>query len=69
MIISILAITGVIGLILGFWSIVYLSRSFNSEAVTPNLKKLRLTVLIISIIIGILSWPGTILMGYPISSG
>jgi hypothetical protein len=68
MIISVLAIIGLIGLFLGFWSIFYVKRFVKSEAASPNWKKLHLTVLIIGLIIGVLSWPGTFLMGYPISS-
>ncbi len=68
-IISVLAIIGLIGLILGFWSIFYVNRFIKSEAASPNWKKLYLTVLILGILIGVLSWPGTFLMGYPISSG
>ena len=69
MIISVLAIIGLIGLILGFWSIYYVNRFVGSERASANWKKLRLCVLIIGLLIGVLSWPGTFLMGYPISSG
>lgn len=67
-IISVLAIIGLLILIFGFWSILYVNRFTKSERASPNWKKLRAAVLLIGLIIGVLSWPGTFFMGYPLSS-
>ena len=67
--ISILTIIGILSLILGFWSILYVNRFIKSGHAFPNWKKLRAIVLLIGLILGVLSWPGTFFMGYPLSSG
>ena len=69
MIISVLAIIGLIGLVTGIWAFFYVNRFIKSEDAPLKWKKLRRYVLIIGLLIGVLSWPGTFLMGYPITSG
>jgi len=66
-IISVLAIIGLSSLILGLWSVLYISRFSKSEHASLKWKKQRISVLVIGLIIAVLSWPGTILMGYPLS--
>jgi hypothetical protein len=69
MIISVLAIIGLIGLFTGLWAFFYVNRFIKSEDAPLKWKKLRRYVLIIGLLIGVLSWPGTFFLGYPISSG
>lgn len=68
-IISILTIVGILGLILGSWAILYMNKFIRSEHAFPISKKLRSVVLLMGLIIGVLSWPGTFFMGYPLSAG
>ncbi len=66
--ISVLAIIGLLSLIFGLWSILYVNRFTKSERASPNWKKLRAAVLLIGLIFGVLSWPGTFFMGNPLST-
>lgn len=68
-IISVLTLLGILSLILGFWSILYVNKFIKSGHAFPNWKKLRVIVLLIGLILGMLSWPGTFFMGYPLSFG
>jgi hypothetical protein len=69
MTIFILAAIGIIGIIFGFWSIFYGRRFAKSEYAPSYWKKLRIGIFLIGILVGILSWPGTYFMGYPLKSG
>ena len=68
-IISVFTILGILSLILGFWSILYVNRFIKSGHAFPDWKKLRVIVLLIGLIVGVLSWPGTFFMRYHLSSG
>lgn len=63
-----LAIIGLLGLLYGIWSILYVNRFYSSEQAPANRTTLRIIVSLIGLIIGILSWPATGFMGYPLSS-
>jgi hypothetical protein len=69
MIIYILAATGIIGIIIGFWAIFYLKRFEKKENAPSYWKKLRTAIFIIGLLICIISWPATYFMGYPYNSG
>jgi hypothetical protein len=65
MIIFILILIGIVGIVVGIWSIIYLRQFKESEYAPQNWKKLRARVLLIAILLGLLTWPGTYYMGYP----
>ena len=65
MIIFILVLIGIVGIAVGLWSIIYLRQFKRSEYVPHNWKKIRVGVLLIAVLLGLSSWPGTHWMGYP----
>lgn len=66
MIIYFLAAIGIVGIIIGIWSILYLRKFAKTEYTPTYWKKLRIGVLLFSIVLGLLTWPGTYFMGYPL---
>jgi hypothetical protein len=65
MIIIILAIVGLLGMIIGIMSLFWAKTLGKSETAPKNWKRLRIIVLVIGILVGLASWPGTYFMGYP----
>ena len=65
MIIIILAIVGLVGIALGIISLFWAKSLGRSEGAPKNWKRMRIIALVIGILIGVASWPGTYFMGYP----
>jgi hypothetical protein len=65
MIIIILAIFGLVGIILGIMSLLWAKKIGVSEKPPKNWKRRRIIVIILGLLIGVASWPGTYFMGYP----
>ena len=63
-----IAIIGFLGILFGFGAILYVNRFVKSEHADHSWARLRIIVLLTGLIIGILSWPATGLMGYSLSS-
>lgn len=66
-IISILGIIGLIGLGIGLWAHIYLRRFKRPLVATDRWNQSRITVVIIGLVIGVLTVPGTVLLGYPLT--
>jgi hypothetical protein len=64
-IIIILAIIGLAGIVMGFASLFWARSLSNGETAPQKWKRKRIIVLLIGILIGAASWPGTYFMGYP----
>jgi len=65
MIIIILAIVGLAGVILGIVSLFWAKSLAKSEREPKKWKRMRIIALLLGILIGVGSWPGTYFMGYP----
>jgi len=65
MIIILLALLGIAGIILGVVSLFWAKSIGLSEFVPKNWRRMRVISLLIGILIGVASWPGTYFMGYP----
>lgn len=64
-----LAVLGLIGIICGVIAECKIWLLFKNNIAPANLKKQQIVSLIIGLVIGMASWPGTYFMGYPYSSG
>ena len=65
MIIIFLALIGLAGIILGIVSLFWAKTLGSSEFAPKNWMRMRIISLLIGILIGVASWPGTSFMGYP----
>jgi hypothetical protein len=65
MIIIILAIVGLAGIIVGIVSLFWAKSLSKSEREPKKWKRIRIIALLLGILIGVGSWPGTYFMGYP----
>ena len=64
MIIIILAIVGLAGILLGIISLFWANSLAKSEGAPKNWRRMRIIALVIGVLIGAASWPGTYFMGY-----
>jgi hypothetical protein len=65
MTIIILAIIGLAGIILGVVSLFWANSLSRAEATPKKWKRMRIMTLLLGIILGTVSWPGSYFMGYP----
>ena len=68
-IVLVLAFLGVVGIAAGIWSMIFLNRTSTTDSASPGWTRLRVTVFVVGLALGILSCPGTIFLGYPVASG
>lgn len=58
---------GILGIIIGIWSIINLKKIDKYDYVPSYWKKLRASVFIFALLLGISTWPGTFFMGYSLN--
>lgn len=64
-VISSLSIVGLLGLGFGLWAHIYLNRFKKFLPINHKWKKFRTAVMIVGLVLGVLSVPGTVFMWYP----